>query len=202
MFLYYESGVAYTQDWTWYYNGEYPVITFGKFMFKERFHISKNGVELVEGVDYKRILRSKDVLTKFGVDIFGGVVLLSKEAVTLDIFGVDSAQDCEVLPKSTTSPDTVIQFSTINPMDGSYQNVVDMINEIDLLMPYMTGVSLPMYTFMRLGAYRPKINFPSLIHITYKTLHVKYGRDERLKDGVNQPRSDFIGGLDAMGMDA
>ena len=201
MLLYHESGIAYTIDWNWRDNGEYPIISFGKFVFAERFHISRNGVELVEVKDYIRVLRSKEVYMKFGVDIFGGVVLLDTKSTALDIYAVDSCLLQETLPISTTSPYTVATYSSTNPMDGSYQDVVDMIDELEKLIPYIRGVTLPIYIFMTLGTYIPRIKGPVKFTLDFLPLAMSTYGDVAAKENPVAARSDFLHGVDSIPAD-
>ena len=201
MLLYHESGIAYTTNWEWVDNGEYPIISFGKFVFNDRFHVSRNGVKLKEGKDYIRVLRSKDVYMKFGVEMFGGIVLLSPASVTLDIYAVDSCLLEESLPVSTINPNEIAVYSNTNPMDGSYQDVVNMIDELEKLMPYIQGVTLPIYVFMTLGRHIPTISLPIEFSMRFTPIGMDYTGDTGSKEFKTSARSDFLG-IDALPLDA
>lgn len=202
MLLYHESGVAYTTNWTWTDNGRYPIISFGRFVFKDRFTITRDGVELVEDVDYIRVLKSKDTHMKFGVHVFGGVVILSTDSQSLDIFGVDSVELDETLPTSTDSPYTVNPWATTNPLTGSYQDMVDAVDELENLIPYIKGITLPKYVFMHLGVCHPTLGQNVEVKFDYIPIEVVHSCDIAAVDSVISARSDFLqGGIDSLPLD-
>lgn len=152
MFLYHENGIAYTEDWSWIDNGEYPIIQFDKYLFVDKFIVTdSDGNVLADGTDYRRILKSKDIYMKFNEDIFAGIVMLSTESVNLNINGLSSCDVNTNLPLSTTNPTTVMEYCDINPMAGDYNDLVGMIDELRILIPRMKGNDLPTYFNFNMG---------------------------------------------------
>lgn len=121
----------------------YPVISFGKFVFVNKFFVIGDGRKMVEGVDYIRVLRQKDVYIKFDIDIFAGIVMLRKDIVTIEVKSVKSDNCLEMLPNETSEPLKVNPYSSQTTLSGSYTEVVDIIDELTLTVPYIPGVSLP-----------------------------------------------------------
>ncbi len=201
MLLFHESGIAYITNWEWVSTGEYPIINFGSFVFAERFYIKSGEAELVEGVDYIRILRSKDVFNTFGVEMFGGVILLSPVSTTLDIYAVDSCPlsvDTEV---SVSVPEDYDVYSPIEPMDGSHDNVIDIINELTALIPYIEGVTLPQYVFTTLGRSIASLEYTN-IEQTLDIQTFPSGQDEAVRTNLSSARSDFLPGADSIPLDS
>lgn len=201
MLLFRESGVGYTTEWTWVDNGKYPIISFGNFVFLDKFLITSSGTPLVEGKDYIRILRSKQMEMKFGLDIFAGVVLLSTNSQVLDIYGVVSAEDADVLPIDTIDPYSVSLYSSVDPMDGSYQDVINIIDEIEILMPQFRGVDLPTYLKLKLGTVMPRLSQTIGISIAYHPIALRGIGDIEAMNSISSARSDMIG-IDAIPLDS
>lgn len=201
MLLFHESGIGYTTSWEWVDNGRYPIISFGKFVFSNKFHISNSDGELKEGVDYIRILRSKDMEMKFGLEIFGAVVLLSTNSTTLDIYAVESTALTETLPKDTIDPYSAQLYANTNPMAGSYQDVINVVDEIEVLMVGFDGVTLPQYITHKLGTHRPILTDNYSITIKHDPHIMEGGGDTYAKDALYTARSDYLS-IDELPLDS
>lgn len=201
MLLFHESGIGYTTEWNWVDNTKYPIISFGKLVFLNKFHISKGGVELKENVDYIRVLRSKEMEMKFGLELFGGVVLLSSNTTTLDIYAIESTSLDESLPQDTIDPYSVKMYTDSNPMAGSYQDVINIIDEIEVLMDDFSGVTLPQYIKAKLGTFAPRLNSNFGITINHHPSDmIGYG-DTILKESEYSARADFMS-IDSIPLDS
>lgn len=173
MKMYIENGVPFELAYDWVSNGKYPVVTFDNYLFTEDFSVTTlDETPLVEGTDFLRILRSKDVSMKFGLDIFGGIVLLTTDTISLKLIGVASTPFVINYPDSVIDPYSVDPYAIGTPMTGGFNDLISMIDEITVSIPNIKGNTLPLYINANLNnpskqltvvSIRMNINFPTMV---------------------------------------
>jgi len=200
MLRHFENGIRYVTDLTIEDTGANAIINFNRFVFLDRFYIEANGNTLTEGVDYLRILKSREGKSKLGIDVFGGIVLLFTEAVTLSIYAVDSVEHQYSLPPTTLSPYTVIEYAPPGILTGSYDELVSSLDELNKLIPFIEGNTLPYYVVTKLDVIRPEIEYIDS-KIALGTITIDTAGVQETNNNPVPARSDFMHTIDSLPVD-